>query len=200
MFIAPITIPANTVQNLDGYANKVDYDEIWVKLPAYQRAIYYFGDFNCHQKSYRSFSLNGNQMPVDARMASIFIFVNLGIITAMFTEPSISIRDGIINVFPKKVRLFIHHHFNKTLFLVLLILLFILPVALDGFHQLLTPYESTNLKRVLTGIPMGWLGGFFVGVAIISTGKLRSHLLKVRNQANIENKSSKIPNIDNKNK
>jgi uncharacterized membrane protein len=178
MFIAPLTISPNMVHDLDGYANRVDYEEIWDKLPPYQKAIYYFGDFNCHQKSYRSFSLNGNQMPVDARMVSIFFFVNFGIITAMFTTPSISIRDGILNVFPKKVRTFIYQHFNKTLFLVLFILLCLLPVAFDGFYQLLTPYESTNLRRVITGITTGWIGGFFVGVAIISTSKLRSTLIK----------------------
>lgn len=182
MFVAPLTIPKGTVQDLDGYSNIVDYEKKWDTLPIYQRAIYYFGDYNCHQKWYRSYSLNDNQMPVDARMVSIFVFVNFGLITAMFTLPSISIQEGILNILPKKSKIFIDQHFNRTFFLILLITLCLLPVAIDGFYQLLTPYESTNLKRVLTGIPMGWLGGYLVGVIIISMGEFKSALTRVHAQ------------------
>jgi uncharacterized membrane protein len=35
------------------------------------------------------------------------------------------------------------------------------PMAVDGFTQLLTDYESTNLLRILTGAPAGFVGGWF---------------------------------------
>ena len=34
------------------------------------------------------------------------------------------------------------------------------PMAIDGFTQLLSPYESTNLMRILTGFPAGFVGGW----------------------------------------
>lgn len=37
--------------------------------------------------------------------------------------------------------------------------IFILPLLVDGFYQLLTKYESTNIKRLITGILFGY--GFF---------------------------------------
>ena len=43
-------------------------------------------------------------------------------------------------------------------------LLLCLPLIADGFLQLLTPYESTNFKRVLTGVPFG----FGLGILLCS--------------------------------
>ena len=34
------------------------------------------------------------------------------------------------------------------------------PMAIDGFTQLLTSYESTNTMRILTGFPAGFIGGW----------------------------------------
>ena len=34
------------------------------------------------------------------------------------------------------------------------------PMAIDGFTQLLTSYESTNTMRILTGVPAGFIGGW----------------------------------------
>lgn len=178
MFIAPLTLPANSIQNLDGYANRIDYGDKWDTLPAYQKAIYYFGDWNCHQKADRSFSLNGNQIPVDARLTSIFLFLNLGFITAIFTKPSSSISQGILNFFPENFRNYIHNHFNVTIFILIFFILLILPVAFDGFYQMITSYESTNVKRFFTGIPTGWVGGFFIGVMITSFGELKKEILQ----------------------
>ena len=39
-----------------------------------------------------------------------------------------------------------------------------LPLIADGFLQLLTTYESTNFKRILTGLPFG----FGLGVLLSS--------------------------------
>ncbi len=42
--------------------------------------------------------------------------------------------------------------------------LMMVPLIVDGFCQMLTPYESTNLRRLLTGILFGY--GFAALLAI----------------------------------
>ena len=37
-----------------------------------------------------------------------------------------------------------------------LVLVLMVPMVADGFIQLKTRYESTNLRRLLTGIPFGY--------------------------------------------
>jgi uncharacterized membrane protein len=172
LFIAPLTLAPSTVADLDGHANVVDFPDLWDSLPPYHRSIYYFGDFSCHQRWYRSFTINNNQMPVDARMTSIFIFVNLGFINMLFVEVDSSITITMFNTFPKKFRGFINKRIKPEIFVFILIILAILPVAVDGFYQLLTPYESTNFKRVLTGISMGWIGGMLLGAMVLTASKV----------------------------
>jgi hypothetical protein len=116
LFIAPLTLAPNTVTNLNGNANVVDFPDLWDSLPPYHRAIYYFGDFNCHQKWYRSFTINNNQMPVDARMTSIFVFVNLGFINLLFVEVDSSLSSTMLNRFPKKLRVFIQERIKPEIF------------------------------------------------------------------------------------
>ncbi len=173
MFLAPITLAPESVSGLNGRANVLDFPDLWDSLPPYHRVIYYFGDFNCHQKWYRSFSINDNQMPVDARMTSIFAFANFGFVTMMFVEVEVSMSNTMLNMFPKRIRGFIEKRFKPEIFAVILVVTAILPVAIDGFYQLLTPYESTNLTRVLTGIPSGWIGGVIIGAMILTMAKVR---------------------------
>ena len=168
MFIAPLTLAPESVSDLEGNANTVDFGDLWDSLPPYQRAIYYFGDLNCHQKWYRSFSINDNQMPVDARMTSIFFFVNLGFLNIMFVDIDSSATITMFNVFPKRLRGVIQKRIKPEIVMIMITVLAILPVAIDGFTQLLTPYESNNFTRVLTGISMGWIGGVLLGAAILS--------------------------------
>ncbi|HYS71104.1 MAG TPA: DUF2085 domain-containing protein [Thermoplasmata archaeon] len=165
---APYTIASGTVANLNGAANRVDYAARWNTLWVYPEVVYYVGDAQCHQMSARTIYLNGNEMPMDARMSSIYFWANLGLISAIFGAPSTSIAQGITNVLPRRVQPWFRRHLgpNGTAFLV--VALGLLPVALDGFLQLLTPYESTNVKRFLTGIPAGWVSGLLVGVMMTS--------------------------------
>lgn len=67
------------------------------------------------------------------------------------------ILGGIISFFTmylKKIR--IHY------FYMIFSLLFIIPCFLDGFTQLLTPYESTNFIRALTGLFAGFGIGYIL--------------------------------------
>jgi uncharacterized membrane protein len=168
LFIAPMTLAPDTVKGLNGNANIVDYADQWDDLPPYHRAIYYFGDFNCHQKWTRSFTINNNQMPVDARMTSIFAFANFGFLSMMFVEVDHSMTVTMMNAFPRGFKRWVQRRIKPMVFMSILTVLAFLPVAVDGFTQLLTPYESNNLTRVLTGISMGWIGGMILGALILT--------------------------------
>jgi uncharacterized membrane protein len=168
LFIAPMTLAPGTVSRLNGNANIVDYADKWDDLPLYHNAVYYFGDYNCHQKWTRSFTINDNQMPVDARMTSIFVFVNFGFLSMMFVEVDPSMTVTMMNTFPRGFKRWIQRRINPMVFMSIITVLAFLPVAVDGFTQLLTPYESNNLTRVLTGISMGWIGGMILGAMILT--------------------------------
>ena len=166
--VAPYTVPPGAAAGLDGAANAIDngarYDAFWF----YPRIVYYVADAQCHQLSYRSIWLNGNQMPMDARMESIYLFANFGLLAAMFAMPSTSLAQGIVNALPKRLQAWGRKHLGPGVLATLVVLLGILPVVVDGFTQLLTPYESMNVTRVLTGVPTGFVSGLLVGVMITS--------------------------------
>jgi uncharacterized membrane protein len=61
---------------------------------------------------------------------------------------------------------------SPSIFIVIIIALALLPVAIDGYTQLLTSYESTNLKRVLTGISAGWIGGIIFGAMVLALSEM----------------------------
>lgn len=87
--------------------------------------------FGCHCRSDRSFYYNGKQFPICARCTGELIGIVFSVILFWFWRPSV-ITSCII----------------------------MMPLILDGFIQGLTKYESTNLKRVITG--------FFFGIGLIS--------------------------------
>ena len=167
-FVAPYTIPPGTAVGLDGSANLIDNGLLYNSFWLYPRVVYYLADAQCHQMASRSFLLNDNQMPMDARMESIYLIANFGLLSAMLSVPSTSLAQGVVNTMPKRLQAWGRRHLGPTVFAAFIVVLGILPVAVDGFVQLLTPYESTNLKRVLTGIPAGWIAGILVGVMITS--------------------------------
>jgi uncharacterized membrane protein len=138
----------------------------WSELDLFSAFVYGFGDLNCHQKHERSWKINENQMPVCTRDIGIFagIFVG-GVIFRKRGLNRWTIRDSIISVLPdEKVEPF---YFNDRRFLLAFggIALLLLPTALDGGIQAVSGYESTNLKRLITGFPMGiGVGLLFAGV------------------------------------
>ena len=54
-------------------------------------------------------------------------------------------------------------------------LLFCLPVILDGGIQALTAYESSNPVRILTGLPFGFIIGWYFGASMSSRPEKFSH-------------------------
>jgi uncharacterized membrane protein len=170
LFLAPLSIENGTIHlSENGKANNIDYSEIWNTLPPYPRTIYYICDFNCHQMSSRSYSINGNQMPVCSRDVGIFIGMSVGFLTAFFTDTSSGVCNAIISIFPKRIRSRILRRINPKNFAAIIISVFLLPMITDGFIQLTTSYESTNPWRTVTGFLFGWILALFLGSFIAAS-------------------------------
>ena len=169
LFAAPYTIPPNSLTlSSEGRANGLDNAAAYGALNAYAQSIYYLSDIQCHQLPYRSLFLNGNQMPMDARMTSIYAFLNLGLISAALAAPAATLSQGVVNALPGRARRWIREHWRVDFAAFTLILLALLPVAVDGFTQLFGWRESTNGLRVLTGAFTGWGTGLLLGAMITS--------------------------------
>src|SRR5205823_471376 len=104
LFICPFTVPPGSFVNQVGGANLVDHEAIWETFPLYARVVYTIGDAQCHQLWYRSFMLNGNQMPIDERMTSMYLFANLGLLATIFARPSTSTGQVMLNALPEFLR------------------------------------------------------------------------------------------------
>lgn len=90
--------------------------------------------FGCHARPDRSFFFRGKQFPICARCTGELIGMIAGI--------PIAVICGV----------------PEFQFVVLLMI----PMVFDGFLQLLTPYESGNIRRLLTGIVFGVAFIFFL--------------------------------------
>ncbi|MEW5759423.1 MAG: DUF2085 domain-containing protein [Candidatus Thermoplasmatota archaeon] len=163
IFVSPFLIPSGSVRGLDGYANSIDYSDLWDNMPLFPRIIYTIGDFNCHQKEDRTFIINEDQMPVCTRDTGVFTAIPIGLFLALFIRVGDDFLSTFLNIFPKKIR----GVRNKSTIVFLIIFLFILPIAIDGGLQFFMDYESTNIKRVITGMLAGFIGGYLIGVMLL---------------------------------
>ncbi|MFW6040622.1 MAG: DUF2085 domain-containing protein [Thermoplasmatota archaeon] len=166
LIIVPLTLEPGTVTELDGSANMIVYGDKWRELPIYHRIVYTFSDFNCHQKYYRSYSINGNQMPVCSRCFGIFLGIPIGFAGMMFITPKKDYKDLILS--PFKIDLTISEK-KKIGIIALLGAIFVLPMALDGGLQLISSYESTNPVRTTTGLLFGIAFSVFISSILISS-------------------------------
>ena len=132
---SPLMLEGGETGDLSGRVGIYDNKEVIQDMNPINKMVYYLGDLNCHQKSNRSYEYNENQMPFCARDVGIFAGLALGFIFAI----------------GRKIEL--------TLPLVILSLV---PIGLDGTIQLLTDYESSNIKRIVTGL----IAGFVTGIAL----------------------------------
>lgn len=82
--------------------------------------------FGCHQKPERSFFYHGKQFPLCARCTGELVGISSGVILFWFWKPCLAISVSIM-----------------------------VPMLIDGFVQRLTPYESTNARRFITGFLFG---------------------------------------------
>ena len=135
----------------------------WTELDLFSAFVYGFGDLNCHQKHERSWFINGNQMPVCTR--DIGIFAGLAVAGFLFSRRGVNrwtIRDSLLSVVPDDWVADFYLRDRRALLAFGGLFLFLVPVALDGGIQALTDYESNHLKRIVTGVPMGFAVGLLL--------------------------------------
>ena len=141
-FIAPLALPHQSVNELDGITGFIDNKEKINDMSAPWNSIYSCGDRLCHQKSDRSFFINGNQMPFCARCTAIWLGLTFGLAFMIFYK--IDLDEKFI----------------------ILIFIGLVPIGIDGFGQLFGLWESNNIIRVITGILVGFICGLAIGVII----------------------------------
>ena len=128
----PFMVPEGHAEDLSGVVGGYDNQDVIERMNPVAKVVYYIGDVNCHQKSERSYSYNQNQMPFCARDVGIFAGLAIGFTYALGRRIELTLP---------------------------LILLSLVPIGIDGTVQLLTDYESTNIKRVVTGLIAGGVTG-----------------------------------------
>ena len=131
LLVAPLLEPPGTVDfGNNGIVGQFEHAQNISQMQnPVAKAIYTFGDWECHQHASRSFFINGNQMPVCARCTGIFLAISLTAFLLVF------------------LRIKVPFWF---------IIALIVPLAVDGGVQLITSYESTNLIRLITGVLAGF--------------------------------------------
>ena len=131
--ITPLMLPSNTVKNLSGVVGLVDNEELLINISQPWSTIYRIGDILCHQKTERSYFINGNQMPFCSRCTGIFLGLALGMLITVIFQNKITFSD-------------------KTVFFIILLMM---PLIIDGTMQLLGIWESKNYIRMITGVLTG---------------------------------------------
>ena len=190
-FLVPFYLPEGSVPKLSGRANAFDYHSedswgnlqttksgdvghnqseygefVWSELDPYAAFIYGFGDLNCHTKAERSWEVNGNQMPVCVRDVGIFLGIAIG--GFLFSRKGYNrwtIRDTFLSLLPDRMMESIYKKDKRLLAMFVLAGVAAIPMAIDGFTQMLTSYESTATMRMLTGTPFGVLVGTFMAAS-----------------------------------
>jgi uncharacterized membrane protein len=137
---SPSILPEGTCVNLTGAVGLIDNQEKIEIIPFPLKLPYSFGDLLCHQKSERSFFLNGNQLPFCSRCTAIWIGLLIGVSLILFYQIDLNER------------------------FMLLIILSLVPIGVDGTGQLFGFWESSNLSRVITGLIVGIPIGCAIGM------------------------------------
>jgi len=141
-FLAPISLPQGSVEDLSGLTAVSDNEKIINDMPSPWNSIYSIGDRLCHQRADRSFFINGNQMPFCSRCTAIWIGITTGLAFMIFYKIKL---DGRF---------------------IILIIIGLVPIAIDGLGQLVNLWESTNISRLITGILIGVVCGLALGIIV----------------------------------
>lgn len=161
---APLGAPAGSLRGLDGAVNLVDHADRWSALPTWAGVAYAIGDLTCHQMESRSLHVGGNQFPVDARMLAMFTAGNVGFVMALRPPDGPYARDSLLGWIPDRLGARLNSPPRRKYALALLLAASLLPTAIDGTVQLVTPYESTNALRLITGAVLGLGGALWLGL------------------------------------
>jgi len=196
--IIPLILSTNSIPELSGRANQFDYatqddwaswgnndngenskighdqslhggDFAWSELNPVAAFVYAFGDLNCHQKHERSWELNDNQLAMCTRDIGIM----LGVIVGAFIWSRRGLnrwttRDSFLSIFQDQTIEDFYQNDRRLLAMIALCGIGLMPMAIDGFTQLLTSYESTNSIRVITGLSAGLVTGWWFSASFSS--------------------------------
>jgi uncharacterized membrane protein len=141
---SPLIITNGETGDLSGRVGIYDNKEVIQNMNPLSKLIYYIGDLNCHQLSQRSYEYNENQMPFCARDVGIFAGLTFGFVWALGRRIELTLP---------------------------MIILALIPIGLDGTIQLFTDYESTNIRRVVTGLIAGIVTGISLKIIADSLDK-----------------------------
>ena len=190
VFLIPLALPTDTIPDLSARANRMDYATYdgtwswgngnngedgemghnqfengglfaWMELNPIAATVYAIGDLNCHQKFERSWEINGNQLAVCTRdIGILFGFVACSLLWQRRGLNRWTIRDTFLSIFSDDLIEEFYYDDLRMLVRTGILAIGLGPMAIDGFTQLLTSYESTNLLRIITGIPAGFVGAW----------------------------------------
>ena len=154
-FLAPFALPSASVTKLSGFVGFSDNENAIQNMSFPWNVVYSSGDRLCHQRADRSLFLNGNEMPYCSRCTAIWLGLAIGL--------------GFMVLFTLELN-------EKFLIAVALGLT---PIGIDGIGQLLGFWESTNLIRILSGLPAGMICGIAIGIILDELRTIRIfHCLK----------------------
>ena len=128
----PLILEPGETGDLSGSVGLYDNKKVIQEMNPISKIVYYLGDLNCHQLSHRSYEYNDNQMPFCARDVGIFFGLAIGFIFSLGRKIDLTLP---------------------------IVILCLVPIGLDGTIQLVTEYESTNPKRIITGMIAGIVTG-----------------------------------------
>ena len=200
VFVTPLTMEHGAIPELSGRANLIDYATVdgwgswgnadhgedspvghnqfihggvfaWSEHGPLVAFVYMIGDLNCHQKYDRSYEVNGNQTAICARDIGILLgFVAGAIIWSRFGLNRYSIRDSFLSLLPDKWIAPLYRSDRRLVAMWAIIVAGLAPTGIDGFTQLLTGYESTNIVRLLTGSTAGAALAWLIAATICARG------------------------------
>lgn len=148
-FLAPLSLPQNSANDLSGLVGVLDNERSVNKMPFPWNLVYSIGDRLCHQKAERSFFVNGNQMPFCSRCTAIWLGLAVGLGFMIFYKIQLN---------------------EKFLFAII----GLVPIGIDGIGQLFGFWDSTNIVRFITGLLAGGVCGITIGIIIDEIREIRN--------------------------
>ncbi len=109
------------------------------RVPVFTLAVYQAGSLVCHQRPERSFHLAGIQLPVCARCFGLYLAGALGLTAASRRLRALSIPAAR-----------------------LLLALAALPLVASVALEWLGAIQTSNLQRMITGLPLGFAAGVVI--------------------------------------